>query len=276
MDTTTPPQSPHLIHRKTIPLTGYVSLFGVEERPLREGVNALGYSFHYAQSWKFYVKLSSPGSRHGGSEVHYGLNLVTSDPSEATRITERLASLKESRETLSFSAPLSFTNWTSRSTDRFACGEVLGLPISVLFATDGSLPLDPHHPNSASRLTVPLTGRVELFSVEPRKSMTVATPIGYRRSALRSGWRINVLFAEDGCTPAGSKGRHGLHFYTSDRKELAYVERALSHLQETKKLLTIEAPVNYYQWMDKNTGDFRCGTILDLPIEILDDCPIDL
>ena len=274
--TSTPSQSPHLIHRKTIPLTGYVSLFGVEERPMREGVNALGYSFHYARSWKFYVKLTQSGARYDGPDGHYGLNLVTSDPQEAAHITERLSELKETRETISFSSPLSFTNWTSRTTDRFACGEVLGLPLSVLFGTGETIPPSDPLPSPRERLKVTLTGRVELFSVETRQTRMMATPIGYRHASRRAGWKVNVLFAEDGCTPTGAIGRHGLHFYTCDRQELAYVERALSYLQSSKEVFTMEAPVNYYQWMDKTSGAFRCGAALDLPVEIFDSCPIDL
>jgi hypothetical protein len=97
--------------------------------------------------------------------------------------------------------------------------------------------------------------------------------MGYSRGSGSVGWKLHVLFVEDGCSPAGTIGRHGLHYYTDDRNDLAYAQQALSWLQEEKFLIEIDAPVNYYQWMDKRTGTFRCGSSLDLPIAAFDYVP---
>lgn len=269
MDTTTT-SSPALSFRRTIPLEGFVNLFSVDERKGHESTNPLGYTHHYPTSWKFFIKLTQTGCNPLGEIGHYGLHLVTSDPHEAKTIETKLTELQQSRHLLQFDAPLSFTNWRQTSTERFACGTVLGFPLSALTPPDV---LTPSLVDTTKRIRIHLRGRVQLFSTELRKGRISGTPMGYSRGSGSVGWKLHVLFVEDGCSPTGTIGRHGLHYYTDDRNDLAYAQQALSWLQEEKFLIEIDAPVNYYQWMDKRTGTFRCGSSLDLPIAAFDYVP---
>lgn len=290
MDNATP-------YRKTLRLVGFVNVYSVERRGGRDVVNSLGYSQRQPPCWKFYIKFTQAGADPRAPFGHYGLNLITSSEQEAARIAERLEELRESRQILSFDAPVSFTNWTNQSTLRFACGATVGLPLEALFVDPSpqaeSLPsedgaesaesgqedapsaFDPEELlASLDRLTIPLRGTVSLFSVEARQEGRArATPRGYQLARSRPGWKLHILFVEEGCSPTGTIGRHGLNFYTDSRQESNYLQRALSWLIEQKTLLDIAVPVNYYEWMDKATGAFRCGSSLDLPLEIVDYYP---
>lgn len=259
--------------RKTVRLSGYVNVFSVEDRPPREATNALGYTYHHAPCWKFFVKLTQAGFDPRSQYGHYGLNFVTSSESQAVEVTERLERLRDERTTLTFDAPVSFVNWTNRSTHRLTCGAVLGLPLEVIFAEEHPAPSTEELDTSAERLTVPLRGTIELFSVETRFGRASATPRGYVHRSSTKGWRVNVLLREEGCSPEGTIGRHGMNFYTDDKRELDFLQRSLSYLQETKEVVDLIAPVNYYEWLDKGSGAFRCGSSLDLPFDLVDYYP---
>lgn len=266
-------------HRKSVRLSGYVNTYAVEYRPERISQNALGYSHRQPPCWKFYIKLTQAGVDYRSQYGHYGLNLVTSSSEQAEALTLRLDELKEGRDILTFDAPVSFANWTRSSTDRFACGAIVGIPAEVILGGVPT-PADEDDPltteellTSLDRQRLHLEGTIELFSVEIREPRPTIHPAGFRRLRQSKSWRINVLLLEEGCSPAGTLGRYGLNFYTTSRQELHYIQRCLSYLQTKKKAVALDCPVTYFEWLDKRTGDFRCGSALELPLEIVDFCP---
>lgn len=270
----TPSMSAELLHRRTIPLEGFISCFDIEHRPERSGTNVLGYSFHYAPNWKFHIRLTQSGYDPKGAFGHYALHLVCSDHDEVRAIQLRLTELQKTKRMLRLDAPMSFVNWKNGQAGRFACGEVLGLPLGVLYQ-DNALPSGSitTSRNGMERLRVDLRGMVKLFSVEPRERRGQFTLTGRLRTPHLDGWKLHILIVEEECSPTGALGRHGLHFYTDDRAELNYVQQALSWMQEEGIIFTLSAHVDYYEWRDRSTGAFRCGTTLSFPAEAFDICP---
>ena len=260
--------------KKTLTLEGYISAFGIQEKAAYSTQNTCGGAFAVPRKWTFHIRLTQAGALPDGKAGHYALHLTTSSEEQKDQIVSRLVALQSSVSVIRFDAPLSFVNYSARNSspeERLRVGVTLGFPISAL--DEGAIVTDPDRQNYRDRLMVHLDGTIVQYGRERRGDRLVYS--GPRvRMVKGTTIRQHVLLLAPGCSAQGHLGRFGLVIDAEGMSEVAYVERAIAWLCEHETPLSFDTPVDYFQYRDKETDDFRCGSLLRLPIEVFDAVPV--